>query len=55
MVHNNSIGRGVSVDGGGVTYDCSNFAFTDFDLNNIGGNVSISGLRTCGTASRTTA
>jgi hypothetical protein len=47
VIHNDSIGGSVSVDGGGVTYDCSNFAFTDFDVNTIGGNVSISGLRTC--------
>jgi hypothetical protein len=47
VIHNDTIGRGVAVNGGGVTYDCSNFAFTDFDVNSIGGNVSISGLRAC--------
>ena len=47
VIHHDTIGGGVSVDGGGVTYDCSNFAFTDFDVNSIGRNVSISGLRTC--------
>lgn len=47
VIHHDTIGGGVSVGGGGVSYDCSSFAFTDFDQNGIGRNVSISGLSTC--------
>jgi hypothetical protein len=47
VLHNDTIGGQVSVSGGSAKYDCSNFAFTDFDVNKIGGNVSISGINAC--------
>jgi hypothetical protein len=47
VIHNDVISGQVSVSGGSAKYDCSNFAFTDFDVNKIGGNVSITGLNTC--------
>ena len=47
VIHNSSIGGNVSVSGGTAVYDCSAFAFTDFDVDSIGGNVRITGLNTC--------
>jgi hypothetical protein len=47
VIHNDAIGGNVSVSGGSAVYDCSAFAFTDFDRNSIGGNASITGLNTC--------
>ena len=47
VIHDDVIGGNVSVSGGTASYDCSAFAFTDFALDSIGGNVRITGLRTC--------
>lgn len=47
VLHNDTIGGNVSVSGGTAVYDCSAFAFTDFDRNSIGGNASVTGLNTC--------
>jgi hypothetical protein len=47
VIHHDVIAGNVSVDGGSTVYDCSNFAFTDFSFDSIGGNARITGLRTC--------
>jgi hypothetical protein len=47
VLHNDTIRGNVSVSGGSAAYDCSAFAFTDFAFDRIGGNVRITGLRTC--------
>jgi hypothetical protein len=47
VIHDDAIRGNVSVRGGSAVYDCSAFAFTDFDRNSIGGNARIIGLNTC--------
>lgn len=47
IIHYDTIGGNVGVQGGGGGLNCDNFLFIDFDQNSIGGNASVTGLQTC--------
>ena len=47
IIHYDTIGGNVGVHSGGGGLSCNGFPFIDFDHNSIGGNASVTDLRTC--------
>lgn len=47
ILHYDTFGGNVGVQGGGGGLNCDSFPFIDFDNNSIGGNASVNGLQTC--------